>query len=473
MDPSAPLLQSRNPTTGELLASFERLTPPQVDAKLALSARAYAQYRRTSFAERAAILRRVADLLDAEKERLGELMAREMGKLRQSGIEEAQKSAKGCRYYAEHAERILADQPLPDGPGRDRAYLAAQPLGPVLAIMPWNFPFWQVFRFAAPALMAGNTALLKHASNVPQCALAIEEVFRRAGLPEGVFQTLLIGSDAVEAVIQDPRVVAVTLTGSDEAGAKVAAIAGRALKKCVLELGGSDPFIVMPSVDLAHTVRMAVSARLINNGESCIAAKRFIVHERIADEFTRRFAEALDALRIGDPLDPETQVGPLATREIRDRLADQVEASIRAGARKLAGHGQLPARGSFFAPCALTGITRGSPAASEEFFGPVALVFRAGTLAEALEIANDSPFGLGASFWSADRSEQEMFAREIESGAAFVNAQVASDPALPFGGIKRSGYGRELGELGIREFVNLKTVVLNGAHGRAGTSGTE
>ena len=399
---------------------------------------------------------RAAEILEAEKRELGAVMTLEMGKPIAAAIAEAEKCAAACRYYAANAERFLADIPVETEGGR--SWVAFQPLGVVVAIMPWNFPFWQVFRFAAPALMAGNVGMLKHSSNVPQCALAIEAVFRRAGFGEGVFQTLLVGSEAVEEMIADPRVAAVTLTGSEGAGRSVAAAAGKHLKKCVVELGGSDPFIVMPSADLEVAVSTAVTARMINNGQSCIAAKRFIVHEDVYDVFLKQFVARVSSIRVGDPMDEETQLGPLATSSIRDELEEQVRASVSDGARILTGGSRVSGEGYFYAPTVLVDIARGSAAAQEELFGPVASVFRARDLDDAIAIANGTRFGLGASAWTRDPDEESRFIEEIESGLLFINGMVASDPRLPFGGVKSSGFGRELGEFGIREFVNIKTV---------------
>ena len=399
---------------------------------------------------------RAAGILEAEKRELGAVMTLEMGKPIAAAIAEAEKCASACRYYAANAERFLADTPVETGGGK--SWVAFQPLGVVLAIMPWNFPFWQVFRFAAPALMAGNVGLLKHSSNVPQCALSIEDVFRRAGFVEGVFQTLLVGSEAVEKIIGDPRVAAVTLTGSEGAGRSVAAAAGKHLKKCVVELGGSDPFIVMPSADLEVAVSTAVTARMINNGQSCIAAKRFIVHDGVYEAFLKQFVARVSSIRVGDPMDERTQLGPLATSNIRDELEEQVRASVSAGARILTGGSRPEREGYFYAPTVLVDIARESPAAQEELFGPVASVFRARDLDDAIAIANGTRFGLGASAWTRDRNEERRFIEEIESGLLFINGMVASDPRLPFGGVKSSGFGRELGEFGIREFVNIKTV---------------
>jgi succinate-semialdehyde dehydrogenase/glutarate-semialdehyde dehydrogenase len=445
-----------NPATGETLRTFQPLTPEQLEARLQCAAEAYQRHRRTTFAERSRLMLKAADLLDGEKEAFGRLMVTEMGKPLKAAVEEAAKSAWGCRYYAEHAERFLADEEVKTT--ASRSYVTWQPIGPVLAIMPWNFPFWQVFRFAAPALMAGNVGLLKHASNVPQCALAIEDIFRRAGFPEGVFQTLLIETDRVRSVIEDRRVAAVTLTGSNTAGSQVASAAGKVFKKTVLELGGSDPFIVMPDADLPTAIATAVKARIVNNGQSCIAAKRFIVHEAVADEFERGFVAGMAGLTVGDPMDGKTDIGPLATEGQLRTIADQVDRAVQAGARVLTGGRKLDHRGWYYAPTVLAGITPESPVFREEVFGPVALLFRVRSSEEAIRLANDSPFGLGASVWTRSQAERERFAREIESGMVFVNAMVASDPRVPFGGVKESGYGRELSPLGIREFVNAKTV---------------
>jgi len=399
---------------------------------------------------------RAAEILEAEKRELGRLMTLEMGKPITAAVSEAEKCASACRYYAANAERFLADQPVKVEGGR--SWVAFQPIGAVLAIMPWNFPFWQVFRFAAPALMAGNVAILKHASNVPQCALAIEDVFRRAGFTEGVFQTLLIGSEMVEGIISDPRIAAVTLTGSEGAGRSVAGAAGKHLKKSVIELGGSDPFVIMPSANLDAAVSTAVTARMINNGQSCIAAKRFIVHAEIYDEFLKRFVARVSALIVGDPMDEKTELGPLATGAIRDELDAQVRASVSMGARLLIGGKRLERAGYFYAPTVLADIPREAPAAREELFGPVASVFKAQDLDDAIRLANGTTFGLGASAWTRDENERSRFVVDIESGLLFINGMVASDPRLPFGGVKNSGFGRELGEFGIREFVNIKSV---------------
>ncbi len=450
------MIASINPATGETLRTFESLSDTQLNEKLESASQAFPKYRRTSFADRARWMIRAAEILENEKTEFGRLMTLEMGKPIKAAAAEAAKCALACRYYAENAERQLADTPVDTGAAR--SYVRYQPLGPVLAVMPWNFPFWQVFRFAAPALMAGNTGLLKHASNVPQCALAIEDLLRRAGFPPNVFQTLLIGADRVRRVVEDARVKAVTLTGSEPAGRDIAAIAGRQIKKTVLELGGSDPFIVTPSSDLEAAVRTAVQARIINNGQSCIAAKRFIAVGEIAGEFQQCFVAAMQAVKVGDPMDESTQLGPLATPGILEGLEQQVRASVEAGARVLTGGKRIARPGNYYEPTVLADIPRISPAWSEELFGPVASVFPARDIEQAIEIANATAFGLGASVWTRDPAEQERFIDGIEAGMVFVNGMVASDPRLPFGGVKNSGYGRELGACGIHEFVNIKTV---------------
>jgi succinate-semialdehyde dehydrogenase / glutarate-semialdehyde dehydrogenase len=465
------MIASINPASGETLKTFEPLSDAELDRKVERAAEAFRAHRKTSFADRAQRMMCAAEILEREKRELGRLMTLEMGKPIKAAAEEAAKCALACRYYAENAERFLADEDVETS--ARRSYVAFQPIGPVLAIMPWNFPFWQVFRFAAPALMAGNVGLLKHASNVPQCALAIEDIFRRAGFADGVFQTLLIGSDRVARLIADPRIAAATLTGSEGAGTQVGSEAGHEIKKTVLELGGSDPFIVMPSADLDAAVKTAVKARTINNGQSCIAAKRFILHERIADEFERRFVQAMERLTIGDPLDESTDVGPLATSGIVDGLDEQVRKSVAAGARLITGGKRLDRPGYFYAPTVLADIPADSPAYREELFGPVASLFRVRDADEAILVANDTTFGLGSSVWTNDAAERERFINGIEAGLVFVNAMVASDPRLPFGGVKRSGYGRELGVYGIREFVNVKTVWVGGDEQGGGRAGAE
>jgi len=451
-------IASTNPANGELLKSFEPLTPIQIEHKLQLAIDAFQTHRQTSFAERARMMLCAADLLEKEKDECARLMTLEMGKTLRSAVAEASKCATGCRYYAENAERFLADEVVETG--AKRSFIRYLPLGPILAIMPWNFPFWQVFRFLAPALMAGNVGLLKHASNVPQCALKIEEIIRRAGFPHGVFQTLLIGSGAVDAILNDPRVAAATLTGSEQAGIEVGISAAKRIKKVVLELGGSDPFIVMPSADLDAAVATAIEARIQNNGQSCIAAKRFIVADSIADEFERKFVSRMQGLQIGDPFDEKTQLGPLANAEGVTSLDADVQKSIAAGARLLTGGHPLKRPGNFYAPTVLTDIPENSPAYQEEFFGPVASIFRVKSVDDAIRIANDSRFGLGASAWTNDPGETERFVNELEAGMVFLNKMVASDPRVPFGGVKHSGHGRELSAHGIREFVNIKTVWL-------------
>jgi succinate-semialdehyde dehydrogenase/glutarate-semialdehyde dehydrogenase len=452
------MIATVNPATGDCLATFDTLTESQLDEKLARAAAAFLTYRRTTFAERAGWMSRAAEILEAEKDAFARIMTLEMGKPLEAARQEAAKCATACRYYVEHAERLLADELVDTG--GPMSYIRYQPIGAVLAVMPWNFPFWQVFRFLAPALMAGNVGLLKHASNVPQCALAIEDIVRRAGFPADVFQTLLIGATMVRGVIDDPRVKAVTLTGSEPAGRQVAGQAGRQIKKTVLELGGSDPFIVMPSADLDAAVSTAVQARVINNGQSCIAAKRFIVEEAIAGEFERRFVEAMSQLVVGDPMQAATQVGPLATPVILHELDEQVRRSVAAGARVLTGGCRVERPGNFYSPTVLADVPEDAPAYREELFGPVAVLLRVRGIAAAIQLANDTPFGLGASAWTRDAAEQERFVDEIDAGMVFINGMVASDPRLPFGGVKASGYGRELSAWGIREFVNVKTVVV-------------
>jgi succinate-semialdehyde dehydrogenase/glutarate-semialdehyde dehydrogenase len=461
-------IATTNPATGATLKTFEPIDTAEIQRRIARAHGAFARWRNTPVAERARIVARAGELLDQRREEYARLMTLEMGKLLTAAGEEAGKCALACRYYAEHGPRIVADDERPTD--TDRGYVAYQPLGVVLAVMPWNFPFWQVIRFAAPALVAGNVGLLKHASNVPQCALALEQLFADAGAPAGVFQTLLIGSDAVADVIADARVAAVTLTGSEGAGRQVAGEAGRHLKKTVLELGGSDPFIVMPSADLDAAVTTAVRARTINNGQSCIAAKRFIVHERIADMFESRFVAAMRGLVVGDPMRPETNVGPLAMRQLVDDLHVQVKESVRLGARVLTGGKPIADRdGFYFEPTVLTDIPEASPAWRDELFGPVASLFRARDAADAIRIANDSRYGLASAVWTTDEREAARFARDLEAGSVFVNGMVASDPRFPFGGIKASGYGRELADIGLREFVNVKTVRIFGMDGRSAT----
>jgi succinate-semialdehyde dehydrogenase/glutarate-semialdehyde dehydrogenase len=449
-------IASINPATGERLKEFSAFTQSEIERRLQRAEHAFDHHRREPFPKRELLLMAAASLLEQEKKNFARTITLEMGKLFGAALEEVEKCARGCRFYAENAERFLEDEPALTTAAR--SYVHYEPLGPVLAVMPWNFPFWQVFRFAAPALMAGNVGLLKHAANVPQCALAIEEIFCRAGFDEGVFQTLLIESEQVEKVIVDPRVKAVTLTGSERAGSAVASTAAREIKKAVLELGGSDAFIVMPSADFESALSTAVKARTINSGQSCIAAKRFFIADQVYDNFVRQFVEKMRALRIGDPFDETTEIGPLATEQILNGVHEQVQKSIALGAKLLTGGNRIHGPGLFYEPTVLVDVPKESPAYREEVFGPVASIFRVRDAAEAIETANDSSFGLGASAWTNERDEQELFASELESGMVFINAMVASDPRLPFGGAKRSGFGRELGAHGIREFTNIKTI---------------
>jgi len=449
-------IASVNPANGEVLRSFVESSGAEIEAALALAERTFRTWRTTDFASRAAKMRRAAEILEEDRRRFGEIMTLEMGKPIGAAIAEVEKCASVCRYYAEHAEAFLAPEEV--ATDASRSYVRYDPLGCVLAVMPWNFPFWQVLRFAAPTLMAGNVGILKHASNVPQSALAIAEVFARAGFPAGCFQALLVGSAAVAKMIEDPRIAAVTLTGSEAAGVAVGRAAGGEIKKAVLELGGSDPFIVLPSADLVKAAATAVKARTINNGQSCIAAKRFIVHEAVYERFTTLFVGGMAALVVGDPIDPATGIGPLATAPIREELAVQVDQSVAAGARVLLGGRKLDGPGYFYAPTVLADPVPGSPAWDDELFGPVATLFKVKDLDAAIALANHRVFGLGASAWTEDRAEQERLAVELEAGSVFLNGMVKSDPRLPFGGIKRSGFGRELALAGIREFVNVKTV---------------
>jgi succinate-semialdehyde dehydrogenase / glutarate-semialdehyde dehydrogenase len=449
-------IASINPATGEKLKEFSPFDDAEIEKRLSRAENAFRKYRRTTFTERSRLLCAVAELLFQEKKNLAEIITLEMGKLFRDSVAEIEKCARGCRFYAENGERFLEDEVAQTDAAE--SYVEYQPLGPVLAIMPWNFPFWQVFRFAAPALMAGNIGLLKHASNVPQCALAIEEIFCRAGFDDGIFQTLLIEPEQVEKVIVDPRVKAVTLTGSEKAGSAVASTAAREIKKSVLELGGSDAFIVMPSADFETALSTAVKARTINTGQSCIAAKRFLIADQIYDEFLNQFVARMRALKVGDPMDEATEIGPLATEHILQGVHDQVQKTIAAGAKLLTGGNRIQGPGFFYEPAVLVDVPKESPAYREEVFGPVASIFRVRDADEAIELANDTPFGLGSSAWTNDREEQKLFASELDTGMVFINAMVASDPRLPFGGVKRSGFGRELGAAGIREFTNTKTI---------------
>ena len=449
-------IASVNPATGETISLFEPLSDSEIEQKLKRSIEAFGINRERSFADRAERMQRAAEILESRANEFARTITLEMGKPIGAAVAEVQKCALVCRHYAENAERYLTDEHVKTE--AKETYVRFEPIGPVLAVMPWNFPFWQVFRFAAPALMAGNAGLLKHASNVPQSALAIEEIFREAGFDRGEFQTLLITSNQVASLLGDERVKAATLTGSEPAGADVASKAACSIKKSVLELGGSDPFIVMPSADLDAAVKTAVKARIINNGQSCIAAKRFIVHASIFDTFEQRFVAAMNALRLGDPLDESTDIGPLATPQIVDDIEKQIDASVAAGAKLLTGGKRVGKKGNFYAPTVLTDIPRNAPAFGEETFGPVASLFRVKDAEEAISLANATKFGLGASVWTRDDAERDRFVSGIESGQVFVNAMVASDPRVPFGGVKHSGFGRELGVYGIREFVNIKTV---------------
>jgi succinate-semialdehyde dehydrogenase/glutarate-semialdehyde dehydrogenase len=449
-------IASINPATGEKLKEFPALDDREIEKRLERAERAFAHYRRGSLAERAELLTATASLLEQEKDKLARTITLEMGKLFRAAQDEIAKCTRVCHFYAENAERFLEDEAAQTNAAR--SYVRYQPLGPVLAIMPWNFPFWQVFRFAAPALMAGNVGLLKHAANVPQCALAIENVLCRAGFSEGVFQTLLIEAKQVEKLIVDPRIKAVTLTGSERAGSEVGSTAARHIKKTVLELGGSDAFIVMPSADFKEALSTAIKARTINTGQSCIAAKRFFVADKVYDKFLQQFVERMRALKIGDPFDETTEIGPLATEQILKGVDEQVQKSIAAGAKLLTGGNRLHGSGFFYEPTVLVDVPKESPAYRDEVFGPVASMFRVRDADEAIELANNTIFGLGASAWTNDPAEQKLFASELEVGMLFVNAMVASDPRLPFGGVKHSGFGRELGAVGIREFVNTKTI---------------
>jgi succinate-semialdehyde dehydrogenase / glutarate-semialdehyde dehydrogenase len=449
-------MTSINPATGEKLKDFSPFSDAEIEKRLSRAERAFLRYRRKRFAKRSQLMMTVASLLHAEKDELARIITLEMGKLFRAAIEEVEKCARACRFYAENGERFLEDEPAQTGAAR--SYVRYEPLGAVLAIMPWNFPFWQVFRFAAPALMAGNVGVLKHAGNVPQCALAIEKILCRAGFEDGVFQALLIEAEQVKEVIMDSRIKAVTLTGSEKAGSAVASTAAGQIKKSVLELGGSDPFIMMPSADFEAALTTAVKARTINSGQSCIAAKRFFAADQIYDRFLDEFVQRMRALKVGDPFDETTEIGPLATEQILEGVHEQVQKSIAAGAKLLTGGNRIHGPGFFYEPTILVDVPKESPAYREEVFGPVASVFRVRDAADAIELANDSTFGLGASAWTNDPAEQELFASELETGMVFINAMVASDPRLPFGGVKRSGFGRELGTVGIREFTNAKTI---------------
>jgi succinate-semialdehyde dehydrogenase/glutarate-semialdehyde dehydrogenase len=456
------MIQSQNPANGKLLRSFDPLTPEALNAKLAIASSAAKTYPKETLDQRIFWMRRLAALLEADREELAVTMTSEMGKTLVSAREEVTKCAYVCRYYADNAARFLAPDRI--ATEHSESYVRYDPIGIILAVMPWNFPLWQVFRFLAPALMAGNVGLLKHASNVPQCALAIEALVRRAGFPRGVFQTLLVEARQVEHILSDPRVVAVTVTGSEAAGRAIAAQAGWLIKKSVLELGGSDPFIVLPSANLDAAVANAIKARTLNNGQSCIAAKRFIIHDSIYTEFEKRFVAGMADLRVGDPLLDTTDIGPLATPQILEDLLEQVTRARESGGRVLTGGSRAFVEngrfGNYFQPTVIAGVMRNAAIAQEELFGPVALLFRVSSLDEAISLANDTPFGLAASAWTNDDAERQRLSIELQAGAVFFNTPVSSDPRLPFGGTKRSGYGRELGAAGMREFLNAKTILV-------------
>ena len=454
-------MHSVNPATGQTFASYDTLTPSQVEERLSRAQTAFESYRLTTFEQRAAWMTRAAELLEARAQELGELATREMGKTLAAAVAEVKKCAVGCRYYAQNAEKFLSDEQVVTE--AEQAYVAYQPLGVVLAVMPWNFPYWQVFRFIGPSIMAGNVGLLKHASNVPGCALAIESVMQEAGFPPDVFQTLLVGSKGVEAILKDDRVKAVSLTGSEGAGRSVAGTAGAAIKPSVMELGGRDPFIVMPSADLELAVKTAVTARTINNGQSCIAAKRFIVHEGVYDRFVEGFVAGLAALKLGDPMLDSTDIGPLATPAIREEVHGLVQDAVQKGAKVLLGGEHQAGTGNYYPATALSELTPEMEVYGEEVFGPVALIFKVADIGEAVKVANATRFGLASSVWTTDKAEQARFVRDIEAGSVFVNSMVASDPRLPFGGVKASGFGRELSRHGIHEFVNTKTVSIGAA----------
>ncbi|TDD63130.1 NADP-dependent succinic semialdehyde dehydrogenase [Actinomadura rubrisoli] len=452
-------IATTNPATGRVEKTFDALAGEEIDRRVGRAAAAFASYRTTGFAERAAWMNAAADILDGEADQIGAMLTAEMGKTLTAAKAEARKCAKACRYYAEHAEGFLADRPADaEAVGASAAYIRYQPLGPVLAVMPWNFPLWQVIRFAAPGLMAGNVGLLKHSSNVPQTALFLEDLFRRAGFPEGAFQTLLIGSAQVERVLRDPRVKAATLTGSEPAGRSVASIAGDEIKPTVLELGGSDPFVVMPSADLAAAAEAAATSRCLNNGQSCISAKRFIVDIGAAEEFERRFVDAMRGRRVGDPMDEATDVGPLASEQGRADVEELVADAVGKGATVLCGGERPDGPGWFYPPTVVSGVTPQMRMYHEEVFGPVASLFRVRGVSEAVEVANATGFGLGSNAWTRDTDERERFVRELDAGQVFVNGITTSYPELPFGGVKRSGYGRELSEQGVHAFCNAKTI---------------
>ncbi|WFE39541.1 NADP-dependent succinic semialdehyde dehydrogenase [Micromonospora sp. WMMD998] len=462
-------IATTNPATGQVLKTYDAMSEEQIDAAIERADLAFRQLRGTDVAQRARWLTAAADLLDAERDETARLMTTEMGKTYAAAKAEVTKCATACRFYAGNAPRMLADEPADAAAVKaTRAYVRYQPIGPVLAVMPWNFPLWQVMRFAAPALMAGNTGLLKHASNVPQTALYLEDLFRRAGFPEGAFTTLLVGSDAVDRILSDPRVRAATLTGSEPAGRSIAQIAGREIKKTVLELGGSDPFVVMPSADLDKAAEVATTARCQNNGQSCIAAKRFIVHTDVFDAFAEKFAARMSALRVGDPMDDATDVGPLASERGRDEVHDQVRDAVDQGATVLCGGEKPSGDGWYYPPTVVTDLRPEMRMWGEEVFGPVAGLYRVDSYDEAIEVANGTAFGLGANAWTTDPAEQERFATDLDAGNVFINGMTTSYPELPFGGVKNSGYGRELSAVGMREFCNTKTVWIGAGEAGAG-----
>jgi len=450
---------SQNPATGEVVATFDNMSDSQIEAALAASMSAHKTLKSWSMEDRRAGMHRIADILEEEAEELGAIITLEMGKTLKSAIGEVKKCALGCRYYADNAADMMADEVV--SATAATTYKKYLPLGPIMVVMPWNYPLWQVYRFVGPALMAGNTGLLKHASNVPQCSLSVEDVVRRAGFPEGVLQNIFVTTDQVGEMLRDDRVRGATLTGSERAGASVASICGQEIKPTVLELGGSDAFIVMPSADIDKAVNVGVTARTQNCGQSCIAGKRFILHADIYDEFRAKFKAGFEALVIGDPNDPKTDMGPLVTQRARAEIAEQVDSAVRDGAVRVTGAQLIEGKGFFYRPGILENIPKSSKAYHEEIFGPVAIIFKVNSIEEAIDLANDSPFGLGASIFTQNKREQELAIEEIEAGATFINSMTSSHPALPFGGVKRSGYGRELATEGLRAFCNVKTVSIS------------
>ncbi len=447
---------SINPVNNEVIKQFEEATEEDVTDALEGAEEAFGEWKNTSFSERAKIMKKAADIMEDDIEHYAYLMTLEMGKVKREAYAEIKKCAGCLRYYAEHAENFLMDEPLPTAEGE--AYISYAPIGPILAIMPWNFPFWQVFRFAAPNLMAGNVGILKHASSVPQVSMAIEEIFLKAGLPDNVFKSLLVGSSKVNMMIDHPAIKGVTLTGSEGAGSKVAERAGRNIKKSVMELGGSDPFVVLEDADLELAAEMAVKSRLVNFGQSCIAAKRFIIVKKVYNEFLELFRDKMAALKIGDPTDDDVDYGPMAREDLARELLEQVQAGVKKGAKVILGGDRPKGEGAFFNPTILANVKPDNPIYDDELFGPVAMVFNAKNEKEAIKIANDSRYGLGGSVWTRDRDRGQYVARQIECGAVYVNKMMASDPAVPFGGVKKSGFGRELSYPGIREFMNQKTI---------------